>query len=597
MRNNIRELFFFLEPSLVSFLFISLTVFALFLVLPLAILMIAPIRTLSLDVIWSLTKAPYLYLPPLGEWYTIAERGDYAVITLRMKNFGVIPNTLIIATAVTVFSTIIGVAVALVVSRYEFAGKSILRVVSIVPLLYTPFVNGFVLYKIFGDNGILVTLMAEAGLPYAITIEGIAGVIVAQTIMFWPIVYLNAMASMMQIDPSLEEQAENMGASGARLFRTVTLPLSLPGIAAGAGLTFIFSIEDLAAPIAFKVRDIMSRRVVEEIVGSYNVESLGPEVAAMAGLMLITALGWFMLVRQYVSLRQYAMLSRGGRWKPRSLKPGIPLKMVIYFIIFPIVLLSILPQASVFIYAFSSSWNKVLPEGFTLEHFGAILQDDNVTRGLRNSVMYAGLALLVALIVSSTVSYIVARLNLRGLVILDALAMSPLTIPGLSIALGLLILYGGYLKGTPLDPYQSPMYLLILAYAVRKSPFATRSIYAGIQQVHRALEEAGMNVGASRTRVIFTILLPLIGLNVIAGSLLTFVYSISEVSTSITIGSLNKDQSPITYVLYEYVTGGYGGGAFVHRAAAIVSLLIIVQLIAITASTYILRFRYSFLGV
>lgn len=597
MRAQLREIFFFLDPSIVMLISLSLGVFTLFLIVPLAALMLAPLRTVSMEVVESLMRTPYIYLPPLGDWYTVAQRGEQTLITLRFKNFGVIPNTVLIATIVTVLATLIGTTVALVASRYDFFGKDLLRIVSIVPLLYTPFVNGFVLYKIFGDNGVLASLLLELGSPYAIAVEGIAGVIVTQTIMFWPIVYLNAMASMMQIDPSLEEQAENVGASGLKLFRTITIPLSLPGVAAGAGLTFIFSIEDLAAPLAFKVKDVMSRKIVEEIVGSYDVESLGPEVAVTAGLMLITALGWFVLVRHYVSLRQYAMLSRGGRWKPRSLKPGPLTAALIYLILFPLAFFSVLPQLGVFVYAFSTSWNHIIPEGITLEHFYNVLNDSNVNRGLRNSVLYAAAALAVVILVSTTISYTVARLNIRGLFLLDALAMSPLAIPGLSIALGLLILYGSYLKGTPLDPYQNPMYLLVFAYAVRKSPFATRSIYAGIQQVHKALEEAGMNLGASRTRVIFTILLPLIGLNVMAGSLLTFVYSISEVSTSITIGSLNKEQSPITYVLYDYLTGGYGGGDFIHRAAAIVALLILVQLIAIAASTYILRFRYSFLGV
>ncbi|MEM2420713.1 MAG: hypothetical protein QW637_02930, partial [Acidilobaceae archaeon] len=75
------------------------------------------------------------------------------------------------------------------------------------------------------------------------------------------------------------------------------------------------------------------------------------------------------------------------------------------------------------------------------------------------------------------------------------------------------------------------------------------------------------------------------------------VYCMSEVSTSITVGSLNKSQAPITYIIYDYLTAGYGGGAYIHQASAIVTLIIVVQLIAIITSNYILKFRYAILGI
>jgi ABC-type Fe3+ transport system permease subunit len=551
-----------------------------------------------MDVVRGLLEYPYVAWPPLGEWVISVDRGDHKLVILRFKDMGVIPNTLIIAFSVTVLATLIGVLVAYVSARYEFPGRALLRILSLVPLLYTPFVNAFVAYKIFGDNGILYNAMIWLNLGYALEITYIAGVILAQTMMFWPIVYLNTLAALLQVDPSLEEQAENMGARGFRLFRSVTLPLSLPGVAAGAGLVFIFSMEDLAAPIAFKVDRVVSREIVRAIVGSRDIEALSVEVVILAGLLLVSALLWFIAVKQYVSLRQYAMIVRGGRWKPRVTRPGLPMYIVIYLAVFPLVVFSMLPQLGVLVYAFSGSWLGVLPSGFTLDHFRELLRDPNVISGLRNSVIYSTIAITLIVVISTTIAYVVSRVRVIGVGVLDLLATSPLAIPGLSIALGLVILYSiGPFKGSFLDPFSNPAVLIALAYSVRKGPFTTRAVYAGLQQVHQALEEAGMNMGASRSRVLFTIVLPLIGLNVMAGAIVSFVYCMTEVSTSIVLGALNPAQAPITYVIYEYVTAGYGGGAFIHLAAAIVTLIMVLQVIAITISNYILKFRYAFLGV
>jgi ABC-type Fe3+ transport system permease subunit len=591
-------LVFQLDTPLTLLLLFSLAVFIAILVMPLITLLARPAIGISMDVVRGLLAYPYVVWPPLGEWIIGVDRGDHKLIILRFKDMGVILNTLAIAFSVTVLATVVGVLVAYVSARYEFPGRALLRILALVPLLYTPFVNAFVAYKIFGDNGILYNTMVWLNLGYALEVTYIAGVIIAQTMMFWPIVYLNTLAALLQIDPSLEEQAENMGARGFKLFRSVTLPLSLPGIAAGAGLVFIFSMEDLAAPIAFKVDRVVSREIVKAIVGSRDIEALSVEVVILAGLLLTSALLWFIAVKHYVSLRHYAMIVRGGRWKPRVAKPGLPMYIAIYFAVFPIVIFSMLPQLGVLVYAFSESWFGVLPSGFTLDHFRELLRDPNVVNGLRNSVVYSTIAITLIVVTSTTIAYIVSRVKVTGVGVLDVLATSPLAIPGLSIALGLVILYSlGPFKDSFLDPFRNPAVLIALAYAVRKGPFTTRAVYAGLQQVHQTLEEAGMNMGASRFRVLFTIVLPLIGLNVMAGAIVSFVYCMTEVSTSIVLGALNPEQAPVTYVIYEYVTAGYGGGAFIHLAAAIVALTMALQILAITISNYILRFRYAFLGV
>ncbi|MCE4604341.1 MAG: iron ABC transporter permease [Aeropyrum sp.] len=575
--------------------------FALLMGAPLLALLYEPMVSLieTQYPITSVLDYPFVNKRPLGQYYLFIktpEGPDKLIITF--KDFGIIPNTIIIATIVTILATIIGTLAALITSSYYFPGRDLIRIVMMLPLLYTPFVNAFVVYNLFGkDSGILGAITAQL-FGVSVYFQGIAGVILAQTLMFWPIVYVNAFSSMVQIDPSLKEQAENLGARGITLHRTVTLPLALPGISAGAALVFIFSMEDLAAPIAFRVDSVMSRWIVNEILASSDVTTISIETFILALILISSASLWFIAVKKYLSLRQYAMMQKGGIRERRLEEPGRIAKIAIYLVLIPWVIISISPQIGVVVYAFSERWISTLPEGVTLEHMKSILSDTRVINAFRNSVTYAIIASILSLGIAVTTSYTVERLKTRFSEALDVTATIPIALPGLALALGILILFSTrYTKNTLLDPYEFPAIFLVLAYAVRKSPFTTRAAYAGLKHLHKSLEEAAMNLGARQVRVIRDVTLPLIGINLLGGVLLTFVYSVTEVSTSITIGGLNREYSPITYIIYDYVTGGYGGGAFVHLASAIVVLLMALQIIAITAVNIALKQRYAFIGV
>ena len=576
-----------------------LAFFAALLVAPLAALMYEPlIRAVSLGLgaLEGLTGYPYVNRRPLGE-FIIYSPGEPPKLILSFKDLGVIPNTLVAAIIVTAAATVTGTLVALVLARYTFPGRDLLRIAAMVPLLYTPFVNAFVMFKIFGPGGILAELTGSlAGVE--VSFQGLAGMMLAQIFMFWPIVYINAFASMMQVDPSVEEQAESLGARGWRLYRTITLPLALPGIASGAALVFIFSMEDLAAPIAFDVDNVISIWIVREILASTDVEDLSVETLALAVMLASMAAFWFTVVRRYLALRHYATMQKGG-WTARRLRrPGPALTLAIYLVMVPWILVSASQQIGVLVYAFTESWSGLMPEGLTLDNFREVLGDERVVRAFRNSFLYATLASAIIVVVAVSSAYAVERLGGRLSGVLDILSTIPIAMPGLAVALGILVLFGFIAaRGTLLDPFTNPGFYLVLAYAVRKSPFTTRAAFAGLKHVHRSLEEAAMSLGARGPRVVRDVTLPLIAVNLLGGLLISFVYSVTEVSTSITLGGLNEDQSPVTYVIYDYLTGGYGGGAFIHLAASIVALLMMMQITAIAVVNIALKQRFAFIGV
>ncbi|MEM1632066.1 MAG: ABC transporter permease subunit, partial [Thermofilum sp.] len=181
----------------------------------------------------------------------------------------------------------------------------------------------------------------------------------------------------------------------------------------------------------------------------------------------------------------------------------------------------------------------------------------------------------------------------------DTLATIPLAIPGLVIALGYYYFFTTFFSGSPLDPTSIGAFqawvILVISYSVRKLPYVVRSVYAGFQQVHVGLEEAALNLGATRAKVVFGVVLPYIISYIFSGAVLGYIYMATEVSTSITIGNFNPSQAPMTYYMMNVYKGGSPIG--VQIAAAMGVLLILIQLVAILVVVRVLKQRYAFIGV
>ncbi|EEB73261.1 iron ABC transporter permease [Thermococcus sp. AM4] len=722
------------EPLVISSYLFPLLYLVFFLIIPvLAMLAIAFTYNGSISLHWFKEiftwNSDYMSLP--SSWdlvQTVKMPGTGETLYLiEGLDFGIILNSIIVAAFVTLLASIMGTIFAFVMARYEFPGKNVFRILLFIPLLVTPFVSAYVVQQLFSEYG-LVSSILHALFGFRVRIDGLAGITLAQAITYYPIVYLNAYASFINIDPSLEEQAENLGSKGFHLFRTVTFPLALPGIAAGATLVFIFSLEDLAAPIVFHSNNLAKKIISYQVFSKflYGTGERSPLIAALAIVMLTLAIIAFLGIRKYVGLRQYAMLSKGGRWSPRVRKPRLGQALIIYLVLLPLLVFTITPQAGVVKLAFTQEqrvvtnvtdinaqiigtiypdFNVQLPENgvvetskngwffkgevhghsntlgvingslsgfivgkvtikdgkFTVE--GKVLYADfqgtaskyngtihtqmlgpitgsgtvsagmlnlnsstfkatmfnipvgkkveitakyvkemlttpDVRRYIVNSLTYSAAAVVLIVLLAITSSYATSRFKGALTPVLESIVILPMAVPGIVVAMGYFYFFHQVFPGTPLDPIDpkhfNPAYVLILAYSIRRLPFAARSVYAGLQQVHVSLEEAAMNLGASRWKTITSIILPLISLNVFGGAMLSFVYSMSETSVGITLGSLKMANAPITAYMKEIMMSAVGS---VNIAAALGVLLITVQIISIVLVNIITKQKYSFIGL
>ena len=574
-----------------------IAVFGLFLIAPLLSVVFGSFFTesgFSLDLITQLFSNPaYVpqWQPSNFNWIRPTGAGN---IEFWGIDLGIIMNSVYVAVAVTLISVILGTGFAFIIAKYEFPGKGVLRTLLLFPMLSTPFIGAIGIKWFLNANGFLNNwadaIFGAIGLEWTrFEFHGLMAIIIVQGFSLFSLVYLNAYSSFMSIDPALEEQAENLGATGFKLFRSVTLPLAMPGIQAGAILTFILSIEDLGTPIVYaedlQAQKVLAFQVFDSIIGeSGQIDPLGP---AIGMILLVFALSGFLAIRKYASLRSYTSGSKGGQWNPRSRVLKTKTSILMYLIIIPVLLFALIPQISVILLSIVQFRSSALFPPLTLDNY-AILWNRDITIAITNTLKYAGIATIGIVLLGVSAAYIISRRNIPGKTALDMLVTSPIALPGIVIATGYFTLF----YNTPFFPIGAPAFIITMSYLVRKFPFTVRAAYAGLQQTPKELEEASLNVGASRNKTFSSIVVPLIGVSVLAGALLSFVYCVSEVSTSLLLGGSNYNEAPLTYWIRDVNAGLpplFGAGP----AAALGVVMMILQMVVITATNAILKTRAS----
>ncbi len=481
------------------------------------------------------------------------------VLVLSGVNRGVVVNTIILGLSTTLFSVLLGTALAFVLARFEFPGKRLVSILALAPLIIPPFISGMGFRLILGPNGFLNNFFLDPVFNFKIIFEGFLAICFVQTSHFYALVYLNAFSSFINIDPTMEESAENLGAGSFKLFRTITLPLAMPGIGAGAILVLILSMEDVGTPIIFAA---MGDNAAKNYLTYYIFENyaragaaiITPEVCVLGGILLIMAILGFFVIRKYISLRKYSMVSKGRAGQYRMAKAGWKL-LIIYPFLILLFIYSLLVHVGVIFMSLMETLGAGSPSEirFTIENYRLIFVSStyNIPRYVINTLVYSVIATLLIVVLGSLAAYVISRKDFRGKNLLDALVTLPIAIPGIVLAIGYYRAFdwSGMSSRNPnwftnsmayitsslrLDPFIGvAVTLLILSYAVRKFPFTVRSAYAGLQQMDVVLEEAAFNLGASRAKTFTSITIPLISLNVFAGSLVSFLYCLSEVSTTI----------------------------------------------------------------
>jgi iron(III) transport system permease protein len=461
-------------------------------------------------------------------------------------------NAFLLGIASTLFSLLIALPLAFVGDRFDFPGKKILSGLVLVPMILPPFVGAIGIRQIFGQYGALNAALAHVGLlgPQQ-TIDWLGngrfwGVVALNALHLYPIFFLNLTAALANVDPAMEEAAENLGCTGWRRFRKITLPLILPGLFAGGTLVFIFAFTELGVPLIFDYARVTPVQIfygIKELAGN-------PFPFAMVVVMLVSTVLLYAASRIVFGRSAPAMMAKATIGSAtRSATAGMQWACVALFVF--VTCLALLPHLGVICVSFAREWYaSVLPSAWTLEHYHSALGHYLTVPAITNSLKYASLSTIFDLFLGVAIAYVVVRTTLPARGMLDAVAMLPLAVPGLVLAFGYTSMTQEGRLFEALNPGRDPTILLVIAYAVRRLPYVVRSAVAGLQQTSVSLEEAAQNLGCPPPRTLRRITLPLIYANVLAGGLLAFSFAMLEVSDSLILAQ-KQQHFPITKAIYE----------------------------------------------
>ncbi len=501
--------------------------------------------------------------------FTLGHFASFFHQTLLKESF---VNSLYVALAATFFSSLIAVPLAYLTIRFRFRGALIIQTLGVLPLIMPPFVGAVAMQLIFGRAGSMNLLLDEW---FGVTLplmDGLNGIIFVESLHYFPFILMNLTVALRNIDGAMEEAAVNLGAKGWRLFRRVIFPLALPGYVAGASLVFVKVFDDLGTPLVLGVTNMLAPQAYLRITQVGIDDPLGYVISVIMIGFSILAL-W--LSARMLKGKDYSTLQKGGNsLQQRSLNKVQT--VLAYGWIILVLLLVLSPHLGVLMLSLATVWSYApLPDGYTLAHYAAVFQESPGM--ISNTLLYCGLAAGIDVILGTAIAYLMLRSKLPGRQWLDWISSAALAVPGIVLAIGFMRTFRNVdIPGTDVG-ITTTWVLIMIAYSVRRLPYALRSCVAALQQINLSLEEAAASVGANRWNTIRRVVIPLMAGGMLAGFVTSFITAAVELSATIMLVTRDSD-APMSYGIYLYMQSASGRGP----GAA----LGVLAVVAVAAGTY-----------
>jgi iron(III) transport system permease protein len=479
-------------------------------------------------------------------------------------------HSLILGVATVITSSVLGIAVAFLLVRFDFAGRNLFSYLTMIPIISPPLVGVLGFTFILGRAGTVNVLLMDLFdmLKPVNFLYGIHGVVLVETLHLFPMITLNVVDALGKVDPSLEEAAESVGARGWSKFWRVTLPLTTPGYVAGALLVFIWTFSDFATPLVLGVQDLLAPQAYLNIVQFVDrrIFRMGIVISA---LMVLLAILFLLAARHYVAIKDYSSLSY-TRIARRRLSPGRQ-ALVVAFLSF-LLLLSFIPYIGVTLASVGKGWALTpLPVAYTLQYYERVIVE--TPKYILNSFLYSGLAVVICILVGVPIAWLLGRSTVPGRGALDAINTLILAVPGTAIGIAYIRAFHFDLPG--FDRGLTSFWIIMpLVLAVRRLPYTVRGSFASLLLVHRSLEEAASSVGASGARTFKDVTLPLIWKGILVGSLFSFMTSLQEASAVLFL-ALGGWESITNGIFAFYIAGS------ANEAAALGVILIAVAAVSV----------------
>ena len=481
-----------------------------------------PLITVTIGLIWISLLVFIIYPLARSFWTSLAVNGkvsleNYAYVFTHQWLRAPLYHSLYLGVVVATVATLIGFGYAYGLNRTSMPAKGFFRQLALLPVVSPPFMFALSVILLLGKNGLVTRKLL--GLT-DFSIYGLPGLVLVQSLSMFPIAYLVLDGVLKAINPDLEDSAFNLGATRSQVFRSVTLPLALPGIASAWLLVFVTSLADFGNPMVLGGNfDVLSVQAYLQVTGMFNVA----RGATLAVILLIPALIAFYLQRFWIAKKSYVTVTG----KPSSAGLAGVKPVTKWALTGMVSLLSLIIMAfyGVIIYGcFVRLWGYNWT--FTLDNF--VYAWDVGKDSILSTVIMAGIATVISGLLAMIIAFLMARKSFFGKRAMGFVTLMGYAVPGTLVGIGYILAFNSpplILTGT--------MWIIVCCFIFREIPVGIESGVATLNQIDPAIEEASLNLGADSRYTFTHITLPLVKPAFFASLAYSFVRSMTAVSAVI----------------------------------------------------------------
>lgn len=482
-------------------------------------------------------------------------------------------NSVKVTVCTTVISLLLGIPIAYFYSFYKIRGAKLIFVLAILCSMSAPFIGAYSWILLLGRNGAITTFLKSALGVNIGSIYGFKGILIVQSLKFFPLVFIYMNGAFKNIDNTLMEASANMGCTGvARLFKIV-IALSMPTILAASLMVFMQAFADFGTPMlmgeGYPTFPVM---IYNAYLGEGGADrNFAAALAVIA--VIITAIVF--IIQKWATGRYKFSMNALHPVEKKECKgiSGVLMHLYCYLLVG----IAFMPQLYIIYLSFCDYKGSIRQGTYGVSNY---VQAANklMARSIKNTALMGILALAIIVIVAVLIAYLVVRRSSVLNNTIDTISMLPYIMPGSVVGLGLLLAFGSKplaLTGT--------FAIMVISFVIRRLPYTIRSATATLMQISMSVEEAAISLGASKLKTFVRITVPMMANGILSGAILSWVAIVTELSSSIILYS-NKS---ITLTMSTYLAilrGNDGIAAAFATILTVVTTLSLILYLAVSKS-------------
>ena len=478
--------------------------------------------------------------------------------------YSTILNSFKVSAAVMAISLLLGIPFSYFFSFYRLKGRKVLFVLALLCTMSAPFIGAYSWIMLLGRSGAITKLLEGVGIKIG-SIYGFGGILLVQSLKLFPLVVIYMNGAFQDIDNSLLEASANLGCTGLKRFFKVIMGLTMPTILAAALIVFMRAFADFGTPAligeGYKTFPVLIYdSFLSEVGADYNFAS------AVSVLAIILTAAVFLVQKFATSRFKFTINSL----HPIQKKEANGVKgFFMHAYCYLLIAVALLPQFYIIFDSFRDYKGQVAQDTYSLSNYQNAIRK-LLGRSIKNTLVISILALVVIVIIAVIIAYLVVRRPSGMSHTVDTISMLPYIMPGAVIGIALIIAFN-----TKYFSLTGTMAIMVIALAIRRMPYTSRSATATMMQIPISTEEAAISLGASKIKTFIKVTVPQMTSGIVSGAILSFVSIITEMSSGIFL--YNNSTITLTLSTYNAITlGSYGtASAF----ATVTTLLTIVCLV------------------